>query len=98
LGCSLNQIDCSCREASFLKQFRQTLADSWCVLRWFEDDGISFQHTRAQHPERHGEREVPLRNDRDDAPWLAAYEGVLLGNLRRKHVAHRHSASAEDVL
>ncbi len=51
-----------------------------------------------EHPQRHGEGKVPGRDDGDDAPRLAADEGVLLGDLRGDDVAGRHPPGAEDVL
>ena len=86
------------REAGLLEQLDEPLADGRRVLRRLEDDRVAFEQARPEHPQRHGEGEVPRRDDRDDAPRLAAHEGVLLGDLRGQHVADRHPAGAEDVL
>ena len=63
-----------------------------------EDDGVAFEQTWPEHPQRHREGEVPRRDDGDDAPRLPAHEGILLGDLRGEHFADRHPAGAEDVL
>ncbi len=76
----------------------EALADGRRVLRRLEDGGVAFEQAGTEHPQRHGEGEVPRRDDGDDAPRLAAHEGVLLGDLRGQHFADRHAAGAEDVL
>ncbi len=94
----MNQVDDARREAGFLEQLDQPLADGRRVLRRLEDGRVAFHQARPEHPQRHGEGEVPRRDDGDDAPRLAAHEGVLLGDFRGQHFADRHPAGAEDVL
>ena len=98
LGVAVDQVEDARREAGFLEQLDEALADGRRVLGRLEDGRVAFEQARAEHPQRHGEGEVPRRDDGDDAPRLAAHEGVLLGDLGGEHVADRHAAGAEDVL
>src|SRR5262249_56501381 len=53
---------------------------------------------RGEHPQRHGEGEIPRLDDGDDAPRLAAHVDVFFRNFGGEDVADRHAAGAEDVL
>ncbi len=84
--------------ASLFEELDDFLTNRWCVFRRLEDHGVAFEQAGAEHPERHGEGEVPRRDDGRHAPGLAAHVGVLLRDFRGEHIAHRHPAGAEDVL
>ena len=98
LAGAVNQVEDAGREAGFDEQFDQALADGRRVFGRLEDGGVAFEETRPEHPQRHGEGEVPGRDDGDDAPRLAAHEGVFFGDFGGEYVADRHPAGAEDVL
>ncbi len=75
------------REAGFLGDFDDLLADRPVCPGWLEDGCVAFGPARASH---NGEGEIPGRNDGDNAPRLAAHEGVFLRDLGRQ--GHRRSA------
>ena len=97
LGLAVNEVDRAGGEAGLLEQLGEALADGRRVLGGLEDDGVAFEQAGPEHPQRHGEGEVPRRDDGDDAPRLAAHEGVLLGDLRGQHLADGHPAGPRSI-
>src|SRR5438309_1402434 len=72
-GRPLHEVDRPRREAGLREQFDEPLADGGRVLRRLEDRRVAFEQARPEHPQGHREREVPRRDDADDAPGLAAH-------------------------
>src|SRR5262249_23238933 len=98
LGITVDEVDYPGGKARFEEQFDQALADGGGIFGRLEDAGVALQQAGPEHPQRHGEGEVPGRDDGTDAPRFAANESVFLGDLRGDDVAGRHAAGAEDVL
>ena len=65
--------------------------------RRLEDDGVAVDERRRDLPRRDGDREVPRRDDGDDAERLAAAEQHRLRRVGRQHVAAEAPALAGEV-
>ena len=59
---------------------------------------FAFQQARSEHPERHGEWEVPRSDDGHDAARLAALVQILGVDFRRDDLTVGLTSGPEDVL
>lgn len=95
---AVHEVDRAVGKARLDEQLREPLANLGRFFGRFEDRGVPFEQARREHPQRHGEREVPRRNDPHDAARLTTHVQILRGNLRLDDLSRRLPSGAVDVL